>query len=193
MTVDLQTLNHPFVETLGWSLIHFLWQGTLVAMLAALLLAALKNASASARYVVACFAFVLMALAPVATVLTMTFQHAADQETATVDNLESSDAAVSPVNGSLSDRTGSLSPDEMPDAATGDSLAATSESASNSETLTAWLATLVVGWLLGVTTLSLRLIFSLLQASRLRSRTTSIAPASLVDRVEKLARRLQVS
>jgi hypothetical protein len=101
MTVDLQTLNHPFVETLGWSLIHFLWQGTLVAMLAALLLAALKNASASARYVVACFAFVLMALAPVATVLTMTFQHAADQETATVDNLESSDAAVSPVNGSL--------------------------------------------------------------------------------------------
>jgi predicted PurR-regulated permease PerM len=81
----------------------------------------------------------------------------------------------------------------MPDAATGDSLAATSESASNSETLTAWLATLVVGWLLGVTTLSLRLIFSLLQASRLRSRTTSIAPASLVDRVEKLARRLQVS
>jgi beta-lactamase regulating signal transducer with metallopeptidase domain len=198
MTVDLQTLNHPFVETLGWSLIHFLWQGILVAMLAASLLAALKNASASARYVVACFAFVLMAIAPVATVLTMTSHKATNQGAATITNHEPPDAAVSAANGSLVQAppltaTVALSPDEMPDAAAGVPLTATSESASNSETLTAWLATLVVGWLLGVTALSLRLIFTLLQVSRLRNRNTSSASASLVDRVEKLTHRLRVS
>ncbi|MFT5324029.1 MAG: hypothetical protein ACI8P0_001889 [Planctomycetaceae bacterium] len=67
MTEFSQMLNHPFVETLGWSLIHFLWQGTLLALVAAALLLSLKNASAALRYGVACLAFLLMAAAPAVT------------------------------------------------------------------------------------------------------------------------------
>ena len=198
MGVDLQMLNHPFIETLGWSLIHFLWQGILVAMMAALLLAVLKNASASARYVVAWFAFVLMALAPVATVLTMNSEADAMHEAVPLTNNEAPEAAVSPATGSLvqtqlQTAVPTVPPNEIPDAATGDLLAATPEVAAGSETLTAWLATLVAGWLLGVTALSLRLIFTLLQVSHLRNRNTSSAPAPLIDRVEKLAHRLRVS
>ena len=36
-------LNHLCVETLGWSLIHFLWQGILIATLSVVVLVMLKT------------------------------------------------------------------------------------------------------------------------------------------------------
>lgn len=45
---------NAFVQALGWTLLHFLWQGLLIAGATALVLAALRNARPEARYAVGC-------------------------------------------------------------------------------------------------------------------------------------------
>jgi beta-lactamase regulating signal transducer with metallopeptidase domain/prefoldin subunit 5 len=54
------------VSTLGWALIHFLWQGLLVGLAAALALMLLRNARPQARYAVSCAALALCLALPVA-------------------------------------------------------------------------------------------------------------------------------
>lgn len=58
-----------FTATLGWALVHFLWQGLLVGLAAALALSLLGNARPQARYAVACAALALCLALPLATVL----------------------------------------------------------------------------------------------------------------------------
>ena len=58
----------PWVERLGWTLVHFLWQGLAIAVLYAAARRGLARASSSsARYVLACGALALMMAAPVMT------------------------------------------------------------------------------------------------------------------------------
>jgi beta-lactamase regulating signal transducer with metallopeptidase domain len=61
-------LNHPSTERLGWTLLHFLWQGILVAALYALARAlAGGRMSARGRYATACAALLAMTAAPAVT------------------------------------------------------------------------------------------------------------------------------
>ena len=55
------------VETIGLTLLHFLWQGALLGALTAALLHVLRRSAAPVRYAVACAGLLAMALAPVAT------------------------------------------------------------------------------------------------------------------------------
>lgn len=55
------------VDTLGNTLLHFLWEGALIGALAAGLLHALRRATARARYTAACLCLLGMAAAPAAT------------------------------------------------------------------------------------------------------------------------------
>jgi beta-lactamase regulating signal transducer with metallopeptidase domain len=58
------------MHSLGWALLHFLWQGTAVAALAAVLMTLCRRASA--RYVLAVGALALMLAAPIATFFFLT-------------------------------------------------------------------------------------------------------------------------
>src|SRR5262245_65988218 len=61
-------LNHPSTERLGWTLLHFLWQGILVAALYALARALTGGRmSARGRYATACAALLAMTAAPAVT------------------------------------------------------------------------------------------------------------------------------
>jgi len=62
-------LTKPFLQALGWALVHFIWQGALVALLYAGLATLLRRRAASLRYGVACAAMLLMLMLPVATAL----------------------------------------------------------------------------------------------------------------------------
>ncbi len=53
-------LAHPAVQALGWSLIHFVWQGAAVAVLLAGANLLLRGRSANARYFAACAALAMM-------------------------------------------------------------------------------------------------------------------------------------
>src|SRR5688572_12371555 len=59
------------VLLLGQVLLHFVWQGALIGLLAALVLDALRNARPQARYAVACLAMLACVLTPIATMLLM--------------------------------------------------------------------------------------------------------------------------
>ncbi len=193
-----QILNHPFVDALGWSLVHFLWQGILLAILAATMLASLKNAAASRRYIVACLALILMAAAPTVTAWHSISNHAdlarpqvVAAEIEAVDfseALSGSFVTNGPLPGVISDRV----EDTVRDV---NSVTLTEKSGTSPESpaLRWWLTMFVACWLIGVTALSLRLILTLACVSRLRSREIPRPTESLTARVEVLARRLRVS
>lgn len=62
-------LANPFLQALGWALVHFIWQGAAVALLYAGLATLLRRRAANLRYSVACMAMLVMLALPVATVL----------------------------------------------------------------------------------------------------------------------------
>ncbi len=55
------------VRVTAWTLLHFFWQGALVATTLAAALALLRRRSSHVRYGVACVALVVMAAMPLAT------------------------------------------------------------------------------------------------------------------------------
>lgn len=62
-------LGKPIFQSLGWTLIHFIWQGALIALLYACISVLLRRFSANIRYAAACSAMLLMLIAPATTML----------------------------------------------------------------------------------------------------------------------------
>ena len=58
----------PLVQSIGWALIHFIWQGALIGGATALVLRAIGGHNVTLRYGVACAGLVLLLLAPLSTV-----------------------------------------------------------------------------------------------------------------------------
>ena len=64
MTLQL----NGWLDTIGWTLVHFVWQGTVIGVVIAAVLAACRaRASSQARYLVACFGLAALLAAPIAT------------------------------------------------------------------------------------------------------------------------------
>ncbi len=61
-------LNTPLVQSVGWALIHFVWQGTAIGIATAIALRVLAGSRPTVRYGVACFSLALMLTVPVAAV-----------------------------------------------------------------------------------------------------------------------------
>jgi len=60
-----------FGNALGWSIVHFVWEGTLIAALFAVSQAILRRASTNLRYLAGCAAMLLMLAAPLATLVAL--------------------------------------------------------------------------------------------------------------------------
>jgi beta-lactamase regulating signal transducer with metallopeptidase domain len=139
-------LSPSAMHSLGWTLLHFLWQGTAVAALAAVLITLCRRASA--RYALAVGALVLMLAAPVATFFVLT--SSGKVAPATSSPVARSQAAIGNVAVRASSGFSRLSPslDTLP-----------------------WL---VEAWLLGVAFFSLRSAggFLLLERERRKQRDT---------------------
>lgn len=71
MTTLLSPVLQPWAQILGWTLIHFLWQGAVLGLVAWLALLLARRASAKVRYGLACAFLLLMVAAPVATFLVL--------------------------------------------------------------------------------------------------------------------------
>src|SRR5204863_10163488 len=87
----------------GWTLIHFLWEGTLVAAAAAVALRLAGPRSAPARYAIACLGLSAMLAAPVVTARLMAnsaataFEPAVSAAITVPNEPRHSDAATPPV------------------------------------------------------------------------------------------------
>src|SRR4051812_26149311 len=74
-------------QALSRSLIHFVWQGSLIGVLLSLALSALRNRSANVRYAVSCAALAMLAIVPLMTVVLLSqpvSQHAASTDPVSV-------------------------------------------------------------------------------------------------------------
>ncbi|UCC67016.1 MAG: M56 family metallopeptidase, partial [Armatimonadota bacterium] len=67
MTGAIRLIGDPAALRLGFALVHFVWQGAALAFIAVLLLAVLRKASASVRYLGLLLVFAAMAACPVVT------------------------------------------------------------------------------------------------------------------------------
>src|SRR5579883_2771204 len=63
---------HDLTQAASWTLIHFIWQGAIIALALAFALRLLRDASSNARYMASCAALALALCAPAATWLQMT-------------------------------------------------------------------------------------------------------------------------
>src|SRR4030095_10857540 len=61
--------RQPVAQALGWALLQFVWQGALVGLLTAALLAILRRSAADVRYVVATVGLALMLTMPAVTTI----------------------------------------------------------------------------------------------------------------------------
>ena len=60
---------YPFVQRLGWTLVHSMWEIVLIGLLYALTAASMRNRPASARYALGCVMLLAMIVTPTATFL----------------------------------------------------------------------------------------------------------------------------
>jgi GWxTD domain-containing protein len=67
MTFFIDLVEQPLVRVFGWSLLHFVWEGSIVAGLLEVVLKLLSGRSPQVRYGIACSALVLMTIFPLAT------------------------------------------------------------------------------------------------------------------------------
>lgn len=156
-------LNQPWTERLGWTLLHFLWQGILVAALFSLARAlAGGRMSARGRYAIACASLLAMTAAPV-----VTYWWLGDSgQAARIGGLTdwgarqlAPEVAYSPVT------------DPWQQAMPG----------------------IVIAWFAGAATCSLRLLMGIISAAALRRSRHAPVPAEWQHTLNRLIERMQVS
>jgi beta-lactamase regulating signal transducer with metallopeptidase domain len=170
-------LSTTIVQALGWTLVHFLWQGLVIAALLAAGLRIFRSGPAHYKYLAACAAMALMALA-----LLVTFRLVLSQPEPL--------PAITPISAKISTiETSTTFTLNQP------TRTATPELRTTGffERLDHLLPWLVLGWLAGVCALSCRLFLGWLQVRRLRRTATHPLPSPWPEKLAALAQRLGVN
>ncbi|HEX4275304.1 MAG TPA: M56 family metallopeptidase, partial [Bryobacteraceae bacterium] len=182
---------HPFTrlmtERIGWTLVHFLWQGLLIAILYALARGWLakgcfakgkpsRPATPQTRYVLACSALIVMLAAPVVTFSVLQSHHPSPASTSYVGVPTAPMAQPGVAGPSALSR---LRPTQT----------AMPVPAVPANGLLTWF---VLFWLAGVLLYSLRLIIGCFAAARLRFRSVRLAPPEWQQKFSELGTKIRV-
>ncbi len=176
MNLLFEWLERPVVQRLGWTLLHFMWQGAVLALIYAGIRAALPRRGANARYLAGCLVLGLMAVAPL---LTFRELPTTPQTTAPPGSPASLVTPVSPLVPS-----GLAASGEVPRSSGPLSLVSQVTQAS-----VPWLA---VFWLAGVLVLSLRLTAGWVSVRRWTRQAADTLDRSLQARLHELQARLGI-
>ena len=198
-------LSHA-IEVLGWTLLHFVWQGAVVGVLAATLLLALRRRSANARYLTAVSALSLMLLLPLGTIAWMErtpLPGNISPVVTTALNIEMPRTPAldeSPINVERNDFENSPLADALPSVPVAEARTSRLEGLSERGAafdlepfLKPFIPWAVAVWLIGVGVLSLRLFASWLSVQLLRRRATQPASENWQALLGRLAQRLRVT
>ncbi len=195
MTTNETLLAQPIFQALGWALLHFLWQGALVALLYASLRVILQRRAANVRYALGCCALLLMLASPIITTLIIkrgiVQTPPAPAQEVTQTNASTSWKAEATTTAARETATtqAATSWTAMPEAAQ----PAVDERMALRQKLAKALPWLVSIWLVGVLVLSLRVLGGWVMAQRLKNWKTTPATIKWQQTVELLAQRLKVS
>ena len=184
-------LSQGTVERLGWMLVHFLWQGAVVAVLLAAVLRLLPRVGANLRYIIACSALVMMVVLPA---VTMQFIEVAGPaaEAGPPPLIASPDVTPSaPATVQTVDEIPAL-PDAIVPLETADLTTPIPLQERIASALEPALPYLVTGWLAGVLGLSTWHLGGWAQLQRLKRRMVRRVGANLQQRAATLGVRLGV-
>ncbi len=172
MTTLIDLCGQPMIHALGWTLLHFCWQGALVAVVLGCVLNLLGARPARARYAAACLALALMVALPLAT-----FARLASKEYRLRAAFDGTAIAIAP---GMTLQVGA-----------GDATATwPMQVAVELDRALPWL---LLAWLAGVALFVVRLNVGLMVARRMRSMGTGSVPAELQQAFDALRRRLGVA
>ena len=167
---------NPWMQATGWTLIHFVWQGGLLALATAVGLRLCRRRSAEARYAIACAGLTAMLAAPVVTAALFR----------TPDSALASRGNVPPaVRGSEAVVT-------VPRNPTDEVSSPTNAAATGTIRLDAVLPVVVWGWLAGVTALLARFAGGCWRVHRLRVAALAETVSQWQSASERLAVRLRL-
>jgi beta-lactamase regulating signal transducer with metallopeptidase domain len=183
-------VTKPIFQALGWTLIHFVWEGALVAILYASVSVLLRRSTANVRYATACIAMLLMLIAPATTMFAVSGAQepsVAGESGATTKLAETARAIArsaddQPLSGFVTSKV-----EPAP--------------ASKASPMKRWAADrlplampwLLAVWFLGVLLLSLRFAGGLVTAQRLKRVQTSAIVQLWQEKLLALCIRLRVS
>jgi bla regulator protein blaR1 len=169
---------NPLVQCLGWTLVHFLWQGTAIALLLAVGLRLLRRGPSSHRYLAGCAVLLLMVIAP-----GITFQ-IIEQRLQPSPQPAVEPVSFAPQAVEITPRPASTAPKVI---ITAKPIVPAPNVAQRLEMLLPWL---VVGWSIGVLALSCRLLMGWLQIKRLRHHAIEALAEPWHKKLAELAQRL---
>lgn len=182
-------LAQPVFQAVGWALVHFVWQGALVAILFASLRVVLRRSTADVRYALACASLLLMLVLPVATILLLDPPSPSISGSALTVNAAGAILRPRQMTAGRSDQSSSL---------LRFTIASTAPPAllrwlALSERFAALLPWLVSVWLAGVTALSLRIFGGWVVTQRLKRYMTNPVAPEWQEAVARLSRRMRLS
>ncbi len=183
MTAIDVMLQQQTAQAIGWALVQFIWQGALIGVLTAALLALLRRSAADVRYVVSTISLALMLTMPVVTAM-QSFSAVARPR------VDASPAPAAPRTGVRIGFQEVISSPEPAGAAA--PLAFVSPAAAARDPLERWLPVLVGVWLAGVAMLTLRLFSGWLWVQRMKSHGARPAAAAIEVLAQRLIRRLHI-
>jgi beta-lactamase regulating signal transducer with metallopeptidase domain len=159
-----------WMQATGWTLVHFVWQGTLVALMVAATLRLGRRWRSNARYLVACIGLAAMLAVPVATAVVLSSTPVTDRPT----------WAVSISAPTRQPEVGAAWP--LDEAMSGGPYVR--------DRVAAWLPLMVWYWCAGVVLLSGRMAVMLSRIRRLQRGSRTSRPSSLLARCRIIASRL---
>ena len=206
MDVLIDLFSSRLAQRIGWALVHFLWQGTVVALVLAAAMRLLRRGSAQARWVAACAALGLMAMLPVVTACTISgdlssaTEAAPRAETVTSPNATTVAASETGDSAASADRT----PAAVGDSASSESPASVPSDVGGLVSSTCWVqrVRIVIGtilpwgvlvWLIGVAGMSVWQLAGWRALGRIkRSGVRTVGPV-IRDKFDRMRRRLRMS
>jgi beta-lactamase regulating signal transducer with metallopeptidase domain/HEAT repeat protein len=189
----IQWGGHPVVQRLGWTLVHFLWQGAVIAGLFALAHIGQAKRSSNARYWIGCLGLLLMMAAPIFTYFALGLDRppavalSASQPQLEDNSFKAPAGSTVPIpfvpEGSDNSHRAAVS-NPHPDLNLPPSTTLHSEE---------FIRIFVLAWFVGVSVLSLRLLFCSLQVARLKRQNNEPLGEPWITRLHRLKAALQIS
>jgi uncharacterized protein (TIGR03435 family) len=172
---------NPWIDVAGWTLVHFVWEGTAIAVVALVLLRALRHRSPQSRYAVACCALVAMLAAPAITAVALSRTLVPAVSTPLVPVVEADGASFA-------------SPKAAIEARIAEAAARMSSTVSvGVQDFNAWLPLVVMSWMAGVAVFLLRLAGGWWRITRLHRAARAARPSVWAHAAQAIASRLGLS
>lgn len=184
-TVD-HLLSEELISALGWTLIHALWQGALLAVLLAIVLVLTHRYSSRARYFIAVISFGLFAVSTIVS-FSLLYNPGQIETTESMAQMEAAEAPLPlpPSKAMAAESHGTNGIDEQ-------ASSQVNLLVQTKKYFKQHLPLIVTMWMLGVVVLLLRFLGGLAYVQRLKSYRTELLPDTWLAQGEKLKKQLQL-